>query len=74
MTSKEFLQSNKQLLIGAVGTKINLLEQKVRWERKPAQTSANQRKPNEKRINGRLKKIKELAIILEWLDNGTFED
>lgn len=66
MTSKEFLKANNDLLKGAVGTKINRLEQKVRWTEK--------NDPNFKGQENRKKKIKELAIILEWLDNGTFED
>lgn len=66
MTSKEFLESNKQLLIGAVGTKINRLEQKVRW------TDKND--PDFKGAEGRKRKIQELAVVLEWLENGTFED
>jgi hypothetical protein len=66
MTSKEFLQSNKQLLIGAVGTKINRLEQKVRWTEK--------NDPEFKGAQSRKNKIKELAILMEWLENGTFED
>ena len=66
MTSKEFLESNRQLLIGAVGTKINRLEQKVRWTEK--------NDPDFKGQAGRKAKIKELAIVLDWLDNGVFED
>lgn len=66
MTSREFLQANKDLLKGAVGTKINRLEQKVRWTEK--------NDPDFKGQEGRKRKIKELAIVLEWLDNGTFED
>jgi len=66
MSSKDFLDSNKALLIGAVGTKINRLEQKVRWTEK--------NDPDFKGAQGRKKKIKELAIVLEWLENGTFEN
>jgi len=66
MTYKEFIQQNKALLIQSVGTKINRLEQKVRWTEK-----------NDHDFKGaqcRKNKIKELAIVLEWLENGTFED
>ena len=66
MTSREFLEQNKALLIQSVGTKINRLEQKVRW------TDKND--PDFKGAEGRKRKIKELAIVLDWLENGTFED
>jgi len=66
MTYKEFIQQNKALLIQSVGTKINRLAQKVRWTEKNAQDF--------KGAQGRKNKIKELAIVLEWLENGTFED
>jgi len=65
MTSNEFLSNNKQLLIGAVGTKINLLEQKVR--------NAERKAVNLSGIPGRKQKIKELAIVMEWLESGKFE-
>ena len=61
MTSNEFLSNNKQLLIGAVGTKINLLKQKVR--------NAERRAVNLSGIPGREQKIKELAIIIEFFEN-----
>jgi len=66
MTSKEFLKQNKVLLIQSVGTKINHLEQKVRWTEK--------NDPDFKGAQGRKNKIKELSIIMEWLESGVFND
>ncbi len=66
MTSKEFIKQNKVLLIQSVGTKINHLEQKVRCTEK--------NDPDFKGSQGRKNKIKELAIIIEWLESGVFND
>ena len=66
MSSKDFLNSNKALLIGAVKTKISRLEQKQRWSAKNDPTYPG--------IPYREQQIHDLAIVLEWLENGTFED
>ena len=65
MTSKEFLESNKKLLIGAVTTKISRLEQKQRWSAK--------NDPTYHGIHYREQQINDLAIVLEFLQYGTFE-
>lgn len=66
MTSKEFLESKKSLLIGAVKTKITRLEQKQRWSAKNDPTYGG--------IPYREQQIHDLAIVLEFLQYGTFED
>jgi len=66
MSSKDFLDSNKELLIGAVKTKISRLEQKQRWSAK--------NDPEYHGIPHRAKQIKDLAVTLEWLESGVFND
>jgi len=66
MSSKDFLQSNKTLLIGAVKTKILRLEQKQRWSAK--------NDPTYHGIPYREKQIHDLAIVLEFLQYGNFEN
>ena len=61
MTRQELLQENRELLIQAVYCKINRLEQKQRWSAK--------NEIDHPRIGHRAEKLKEFAILLEWLKN-----
>jgi hypothetical protein len=65
MTSQEFLQENKDLLISAIKTKISRTEQKNRWNEKngyvPEITAY------------RKEKIKKYAIALEWLQSKSID-
>jgi hypothetical protein len=62
MTRQEFLTENNDLLIEAVYCKINRLEQKQRWSAK--------NEIDHPRVVHRADKLKQLAILLEWLENG----
>ena len=62
MTSQEFLDANKDLLIGAILHKINRLEQKVRWSEK--------NEPGHERIEHRKEKIEKYKELLNQLENG----
>ena len=62
MTKQEFLQASNDLLIEAVYCKINRLEQKQRWNEK--------NEIDHPRIGHRAEKLKQLAVLLEWLENG----
>ena len=65
MTRQELLSENNDLIIESIYCKINRLEQKQRWNMKNC--------PDHSSIPNRAEKIKKLAILLEWLENGMSE-